>query len=126
MAAVERYRAVLAIDSINLIALNNISTELAATNPDAALGYAQKALEVAPRSPAVQDTLGWIYFRKGIYNTATEYLRTAVATEPNPQRQYHLALCYLKSGQARLGQELLQTAIQQDPNLPAKTPEWSR
>jgi Tfp pilus assembly protein PilF len=125
-AAIDRYRAALNIDSQNLLALNNISNELAATNIDEALSFAQKALEIAPQNAAVQDTLGWIYFRKGIYGAATEYLKIAVAAEPNPRRQLHLALCYMKSGQHRLGHELLQSALRQDPSLSATASDWTR
>jgi Tfp pilus assembly protein PilF len=115
--AIAHYRAVLAIDSSNLVALNNIGIQLTPSSPDEALGFAQRALEIAPENPAVQDTLGWIYYRKGIYRSAVQYLKAAVANEPNPQRQVHLALSYIKSGEARIGQEMLRTAIRQDPSL---------
>jgi Tfp pilus assembly protein PilF len=116
-AAIERYRTILAFDSLNLVALNNISTELTSGNPDEALGFAQKALEIAPENAAVQDTLGWIYYRKGIYQTAAKHLKEAVSREPNPRRQFHLGMSYIKTGDLRQGRELLQAALQQDPSL---------
>jgi Tfp pilus assembly protein PilF len=117
--AVWNYRAVLGVDSSNLVALNNVSLELADASPDEALGFAQHALEIAPQDPAVQDTLGWIYYRKGLYSTAAQYLKAAVASAPNPRRQFHLALSYINAGQPQLGRELMRTALRQDPTLSA-------
>jgi tetratricopeptide (TPR) repeat protein len=70
--AILHYRAALASDGNNLVALNNLAIELTRSSPDEALGLAQRALEQAPENPAVQDTLGWIYYRKGIYQTAAK------------------------------------------------------
>ena len=123
--AIERYRAVLAVDSSNLMALNNLSTELTPGSPDEALGFAQRAFDIAPDNAAVEDTLGWIYYRKGIYSTAAQYLKAAVAKDPNPQRQLHFGLSCIKLGDVRLGRELLQAALRQNPGLRAAAQEWS-
>jgi tetratricopeptide (TPR) repeat protein len=118
--AVSRYRAVLEIDESNLDALNNVAYNLALDNPDEALKFGEKAAALAPDNPEVQDTLGWIYYRKGVYGKAVDCLKTAVSKGATPQRQFHLAMSYLKSGDQTAGQKLLATALQHDPNL-AKT-----
>jgi tetratricopeptide (TPR) repeat protein len=107
-----------------VVALNNLAYYLASENADEALKFAQQAAELAPDSPYVQDTLGWIYYRKGLYSSAIRYLKTAVAKEPNPRRQFHLGMSYLKSGDRGLGQSLVQTALRQDPNLPKNEQGW--
>ena len=89
-----------------------------------ALKYAQQAAELAPNNATVEDTLGWIYYRKAIYSTAVVYLETAVAKEPTPRRQFHLAMSYLKSGKRDLGQKTMQSALQKDPKLPATETGW--
>jgi Tfp pilus assembly protein PilF len=121
--AISDYRRVLDLEPDNVLALNNLAYMLALTNPDEALPYAQKALEIAPGSATVQDTIGWIYCRKGIYNTALSYLKASVEHEPTPRRQFHLAIAQLKSGDRQRGQALLNEAMNKDPNL-GKEPLW--
>jgi tetratricopeptide (TPR) repeat protein len=123
-SASERYQAVLDVDGSNLFALNNLAYDLAFTSPDEALKLAERALEVAPGNPEVQDTLGWIYYRKAIYSSAVTYLKEAVAKESTPQRQFHLGMAYLKLGDRKLGQTLLGTALQKDPNLLRTEQGW--
>ena len=122
--AINRYRAVLAIDDSNLMALNNLAYTLAISDPDEALKYAQMASQLSPDSAYVQDTLGWIYYRKAIYGMATTYLETAVAREPTPRRQFHLAMSYLKLGKRDLGRKTLLLALQQDPSLQQTEKGW--
>ena len=123
-AAAVQYRAVLDVDASNVFALNNLAYSLVVTDPDQALSLAQRATELAPGNAAVQDTLGWVYYRKGIYNIALRYLKEAVAKESSPRREYHLAICHLKGGDKELGQKLLQDALRQDPKLPVTEQGW--
>jgi Tfp pilus assembly protein PilF len=115
--AIAQYRAVVAIDHSSLMALNNLAYMLSKDNPDEALKYAQQAGEIAPDSPAVEDTLGWAYFRKGDYEGAIRYLKTAVEKDGTPRRKYHLGMAYLKAGNQDLGQKLLTSAVAADPTL---------
>ena len=123
-AAAIRYRAVLEVDASNLFALNNLAYYLVLTDPDEAAKLAQRAAELAPDNPTVQDTLGWVYCRKGNYLMALQCLKTAVAKEPTPRREFHLAICYLKNGNKELGEKLLQKALAQDSTLPTKEQGW--
>jgi tetratricopeptide (TPR) repeat protein len=122
--AVAKYREVLLLDTDNVDALNNMAWDLALDNSDEALKFAEQALEVAPGNPAVQDTLGFVYYRRGIYAKAVEYLKAAVQKEPTPNHQFHLAMSYLKSGDQLQGEKLLRMALQQDPNLRRTEMGW--
>jgi tetratricopeptide (TPR) repeat protein len=123
-SAISRYRSVLEVDSSNVFALGNLGYELAAEKSDEALKFAQQAAELAPDNAGVLDTLGWVYYRKGVYDTAVGYLKTAVGKEPTARRQFHLAMSYIKAGQRDLGQKLLVAALQQDPNLVKTEQGW--
>jgi tetratricopeptide (TPR) repeat protein len=122
--AIARYRAVLGVDGSNLAALNNLAYHLALDNPDEGLKIAQQAAELAPDNAAVQDTLGFAFYRKGLYNSAVEYVKAAFAKEPTARRQFHLGMSYLKVGQKDLGQQMLVTALQKDPNLVKTEQGW--
>ncbi len=121
--AIAQYRAVVAIDHNSTMALNNLAYMLSKDDPDEALKYAQQAGDLAPDSPAVQDTLGWAYYRKGNYEGAIRYLKTAVEKDGTPQRRYHLGMAYLKAGNQDLGQRMLTAALAADPTL-ATTQGW--
>jgi tetratricopeptide (TPR) repeat protein len=119
-AAIEQYRQVLAVDDSNLEALNNLAYLLAETDKqyyEEALKFAQKAEELAPDNAAVQGTLGWVLYRKGLYSMAIPYLEQSAATQPTGLRKGHLAVAYLKSGNQRKGEDLLQAALKMDPSL---------
>ena len=93
---------------------------MAEDNSDEALKFAQQAVEIAPEDASTQDTLGWVYYRKGLYRNAVDHLKLAAAKEPTARRQFHLAMSYLKAGDRDRGQQMLATALKQEPNL-AKT-----
>jgi uncharacterized protein HemY len=88
-------------------ALNNLAYLLTENTgqPDEALKYAEQAKEIVPANPEVDDTLGWIYYRKGIYLTAVKYLESATAKSSTAVRRYHLAMAYLKAGDVKRGQQ---------------------
>ena len=122
--AISRYRSALAADGSNVTALNNLAYIVSVDDPTEALNLAQQAMELAPDNAAVEDTLGWVYHRKGVYRTAIEYLKKAVAKESTPRRQFHLGMSYLKAGDRELGTKLVQEAIRKDPKLPRTEQGW--
>ena len=119
-AALGTYRTVLSVDSSNVVALNNLAYNLPVDNSDEALKFAQQAAEIAPDNPTIQDTLGWVYYRKGLYSMAVRYLKTASEKQPTPIRQFHLGMCYLKVGDREMGKKIVSAALLRDP------PTWPR
>jgi len=118
-AAIEQYRKVVSLDEKNVFGLNGLAYQLAESKqPDEALKYAQKAKQLAPDAAAVDDTLGWTYYQKGLYSMAVTYLEGATAKKATARRQYHLAMAYLKAGDQKRGRQTLDAAFKADPNLP--------
>jgi tetratricopeptide (TPR) repeat protein len=122
--AIATYRTVLSLDERNLLALNNLAWHLALVNPDEGLKLAQQAVEIAPGDPEVEDTLGWVFYRKGVYDTAAKYLKDAFSKDPTPRREFHLAMSYIKSGDKDLGARTLEAALHKDPNLIKTEKGW--
>jgi len=122
--ALARFKAVAESRPDNVIAVNATAYLMAMSDPDQALKYGEAALALAPDSPYVQDTVGWIYYRKGLYTRAMSYLQAAVAKEPTTVRQFHLAMTYLKSGEKRRGSELLNAVLAKDPNITKTEQGW--
>jgi len=120
--AIAEYRKALELDDRNKMALNNLAYVLAeyGNQPDEALRLAQKATEISPNEPAVQDTLGWVYYQKGLYPQAVQQLEAATGKSSAALPKFHLGLAYLKSGDRR-GQKLIADAMALDPTL-ARSP----
>jgi tetratricopeptide (TPR) repeat protein len=118
-AAIEQYRKAVELDGKNAVALNGLAFLLSESRqPDEAIKYAQKAKEVAPDNPAIDDTLGWTYYQKGMYAMAVTHLERATSSGGPAVRKYHLAMAYLKSGDTARGRKILDEALRLDPNVP--------
>ena len=118
-AAIEQYRKIVALDDKDAMAFNSLAYLLAQSKqPDEAMKYAQNALGLAPDNPAVEDTIGWIYYQQGLYPLAVVRLQAAITGEGTAVRKYHLAMAYLKDGKTDLGRQTLDAALKMNPNLP--------
>lgn len=85
LAGAERsYRQALRIHPNHVKALNNLAFLLADRlgRAEEALPLAQKAASLAPRSPAIQDTLGWVYHRLGREQEARAAIARARQLDP--------------------------------------------
>lgn len=118
-AAMDQYRKILAADSRHVGALNNLSFALSRdpSNLDEALSLAQRAKEAAPENSHILDTLGWIYYRKGMYQQAVRELEGALARGPRPVIQLHLGLSYNRMGETEKGGRLVAAALAKEPKL---------
>lgn len=97
----ERYEKAITIDPHAAVAANNLAWMYAEDGGslDAALALAQTAKGRLPDQPEVNDTLGWIYYRKNLGTLAIPPLRASVEKDPdNPLYQYHLGLAYAQTG----------------------------
>jgi len=95
------YKQALKIDANAAVAANNLAWIYVAANRnlDEALQLAQAAQRVLPDQPNVNDTLGWIYYRKNLKPQAIRHLDTAVKADPtDPLSHYHLGMAYYLDG----------------------------
>ena len=93
--------------------MNNLAYLLMETeqNLNEALHLAQMAKEQDPKSPAIMDTLGMVYLKKGLYNSAISQLQYSQEKEPgNAEIHYHLGLAYHKYGATTKARNMLKKA----------------
>ena len=81
--AVQRYETIIEIDPNAAVASNNLALLYAeeGRNLDVALQLAQAAKRRLPDNPAFSDTLGWIYYRKGLETLAIPAFRESVGKD---------------------------------------------
>jgi exosortase len=111
--AEEAYGKALAVNSRFAPAANNLAYLLAMRGGDKerALQLARTAKEAAPDDPNVSDTLGWVLYQRGAYETAFALLKESATKLPeNPEYQYHLGMAALKVGDIQTARQSLTQA----------------
>jgi len=90
--AIEIYRRIIQLRPNDVVALNNIAN-LLAENPgaiDEALGYSEKALQIAGRQPLLLDTKAVLLMNGGRTAEAIPVLEMAIASSNDPRLMLHM------------------------------------
>jgi tetratricopeptide (TPR) repeat protein len=96
------------------VAANNLAYLYAERNDqlDQALALAQSAKQQLPENPDITDTLGWVYYKKGMADLAVRELEFSVQKNPeNPVYLVHLGLIYAKAGKPEKARTTLSQAL---------------
>jgi len=120
-AANKEYRKVLTLSPKHPLAANNLASNLAdgGGNLDEALKFAQVAREAVPEDPSVGDTLGWIYYKKGLIDAAFPLIADAAGKlKNNPSIRYHHGMVLAKKGKNKEAAAELKAALSLDPTFP--------
>jgi Flp pilus assembly protein TadD len=115
------YEKVLAVAPRFAPAANNLAYLYSEHGGDQekALQLAQTAKEVAPDDPRISDTLGWILYKRGVYQRALgELQESASKLADNPEVQYHLGLTYYKLGNMAGAKQALGKALKLRSRFP--------
>lgn len=113
------YEQILKLQPDNVIALNNLAFLMAESGGDLdqALTMAQRAKAKAPHEPNVADTLGWIYIKKNLSDSAIPIFRELVAKHgDNAMFHYHLGMALLQKGDKGGAKRSLETALRNNPS----------
>jgi Flp pilus assembly protein TadD len=101
--------------------LNNLAWLYGRTNDAKARPTAEKAFQLAPTSPQIADTLGWIMTTQGDATNAMKYLQMALNSLPNdPDVQYHYALALSRNNKAADARAMLQKALASKTDFDSK------
>src|SRR5262249_7845016 len=99
--AEKAYEAVLNVDPSAAVAANNLAWLFVEDDRDTnrALELAKSAVAQAPDNPSFNDTLGWIYYKRALFQLAVSVLEHSVEIDPTSANALmHLGLAYYKSG----------------------------
>ena len=100
-AAIEEMKTVIRIDPQNARALNWLGYRYAESgeNLDEAEHLIKEALKQDPDNGYIADSLGWVYFKKGLFTEALKYLEKAARLMPDdPTILEHLGDVHRKLG----------------------------
>ncbi|MCZ8133137.1 MAG: PEP-CTERM system TPR-repeat protein PrsT [Steroidobacteraceae bacterium] len=118
--AIQEYEAALKIERNAAVLLNNLAWLYNEVGDKRAVATARRAHELAPRNPAITDTLGWALVNAGQLDEGIRFLREAAAAAPGSvDIQYHLAQALSRKGDKAAAQEVVSRALQAQV-----TPEW--
>jgi tetratricopeptide (TPR) repeat protein len=115
------YRKALEINPDYAAAANNLSFLLSSRtdNFDDALALAKIAKSRYPEDPDIMDTMGFAYYKKGLYGNAVAEFKDSLAQQPNnPIIRYHLGLAYYGKGETNQALKELSTALKLNDDFP--------
>src|SRR5487761_67238 len=127
--AMRAYQPAVGLDPKLAVAYNNMAFLAVEqkVNVNQALGWAQKAAELAPKSSQVLDTLGWVYHSRGQSSQALPALEQATAISPkDPQILYHLGVVYTDNRQPEKATQTLREALALKTGFPEMADARSR
>jgi len=120
--AVTHYEAVIALDPKNVVALNNLAWVTGQLGDPRALGFAERAVQLAPDSAPALDTLGMLLVAKGDSEKGLAYLERATTLAPKRHDlRFNYAKALVKAGRKEEARKQL-TALQAvSEDFPGKT-----
>ena len=100
-AARSRLEALLRLRPDDPVVLNNLANVAALQGDKSkAVGFAERAVKVAPEDAGARDTLGWLLVQTGARDAGLRHLREARLRDPrNAETRYHLAAALAQAGQ---------------------------
>ena len=117
-AAIAEYRKFLSSHPDSPNALNNLAFLLCDTGRslDEALKLAQRARQAAPKDALFADTVGYVYLKKGMLDTARRTFETLVRNYPTSSTfHYHLGMALFEMGDKEGARRELDHALAQHP-----------
>jgi putative PEP-CTERM system TPR-repeat lipoprotein len=100
------------------ITLNNLGYLLQKDNPDRAFSLLSQAVKIAPQSPEIADTLGWMKYQRRDHQGALPLLQRAHTADANSAPiAYHFALVLDATGKRAEAKTLLQETLARTPKF---------
>jgi tetratricopeptide (TPR) repeat protein len=137
--AADNYRKALEKDQNAVVAANNLAWLYAVYgkgNLDEAVRLAQGVVQKNPTIAGFTDTLGWVYYKKGLYSAAAEQLQKAVSLDeaaaqtnkvpPSATYHYHLGMALKAKGDNAGSRRELEASLRLSDKSPFSDVEEAR
>lgn len=113
-------QTIIAMEPDNAAALNALGYAMAnrSENLDLAYQYIAKAIRLKPNDPAIQDSLGWVEFRRGNLQQALDILAIAYKSFPDHEVAAHLGEVLWVMGRQQEAILIWRQALQRRPDSP--------
>ena len=119
--AIKHYEAIVDAAPRDVLALNNLAALYQSVGDSRALATAEKAYQIAPSSPIVGDTLGWVLVKQGGVTRGLPLLQKAETSDPrSPVFQYHVAAGLAVAGQRNEARRKLQGLLDNPTEFPER------
>ncbi len=118
MEARQTYEAALKLQPRHVVALNNLAYLLSENHGDLdrAESYARQAAQLSPTLYEVQDTVGWVYLKRGNTKDAVDAFAAVVRAQPARFTfRYHLGLALVQQKDYAGARRELSQALKCDP-----------
>lgn len=107
-----QFEVILQLVSTDVVALNDLAWIYGEVHDSRAESMAQRAYQLAPDQPNVDDTFGWILAREGKSDRALPLLQQAAKLDPSdPNVQYHYAYALAQQGRRAEAQQVLSNLL---------------
>ncbi len=114
-ASIEKMKEVIRLDPAHANALNYLGYTYAeqGVNLDEAERLIKEALKHKPDDGYITDSLGWVYYKKGLYQKAVEILeKAATLVTDDPLVFEHLGDAYIKTGNREKALEFYRKSLE--------------
>jgi Flp pilus assembly protein TadD len=114
--AIEHYQTAVHLGSNDPVVFNNLAYLLADSGKDLdrAMDLARKALASAPLEPGIEDTMGYVYLKKNMNDSAVTVFSKLVRKYPKePAYRFHLGMALVQKGDKTGARRELQACLLQ-------------
>lgn len=117
--ALAQYRRAMVLQPNNASIMNNVAYLVVETGGDLdeALQLSQRAVRSVPNEPSFSDTLGWIYLKRKMPDSALQVFSKLVTHNPNdPTFLYHFGEALFETGNRERARATLEAALTKRPS----------
>jgi predicted Zn-dependent protease len=116
-----QYEALVAKGVLSVLVFNNLACLYEKSRDSRALATAQRAYELAPALPEVEDTYGWAMVEAGQVALGRRFLELAFKATTGAGIRFHYAVALLRTGDRTGSRKILTELLKADADFPERS-----